>query len=196
MSTERPSGRFNRNTLQGVLDVAYHPEYLRPAHRLDANTTGLVVLARKHAYAKVLQRQFTEGSVMKTYLARVVGHPEWDTMQCEFAIRSEPIHGGSRAIDEHGQPAMTRFRVTERCSNGESILEAMPITGRTHQIRIHLAALGFPICNDPLYLVGGQSREQADDALQLLAMGLHAWKIEFSHPISNAPVHFEAASPL
>ena len=90
---------------------------------------------------------------------------------------------------------MTRFRVIERAPDGLSVVEAVPTTGRTHQIRLHLAALGFPIHNDPLYLLGGAAREQPDVALQSKAMGLHAWRLEFIHPISRLPVSFEAPTP-
>ncbi len=190
-----PSGRFNRNTLEGILEVAYYPEMLRPAHRLDANTTGLVVLARKHVYSKFLQSQFTDGTVKKTYVATVHGHPRWDTVECDLAISKEPVHGGSRAIDPDGQSALTRFQVRERLLDGRAIIEAIPETGRTHQIRLHLAALGFPIENDPLYVLGGTAREQPDPELQTKAMGLHAWKLEFVHPITRLTVHFEAPLP-
>lgn len=187
-----PSGRFNRNTLQAILEVAYHPEKLRPAHRLDANTTGLVVFARKYVYAQLLQTQFSQGTVKKAYLAVVDGHPTWDSLECKLPIDKEPVHGGSRVINPAGQSAWTLFRVRERCSNGTAILEAFPKTGRTHQIRIHLAALGFPIENDPLYLIGGGAREQAASDRLDQAMGLHSWRLEFIHPITNNSVSFEA----
>ena len=190
-----PSGRFNRNTLEGILEVAYYPEMLRPAHRLDANTTGLIVFARKQVYAKVLQSQFTAGTVKKTYLATVYGHPSWDSNNCDLAISKEPIHGGSRSIDPDGQAALTRFRVHERLPDGRAIIEAIPETGRTHQIRLHLAALGFPIENDPLYLSGGAAREQPDLEMQTKAMGLHSWQLEFFHPITRLRVQFEAPPP-
>ena len=190
-----PSGRFNRNTLEGILAVAYYPEMLRPAHRLDANTTGLVVLARKHVYSKFLQSQFAAGTVKKTYLATVDGHPDWDSIDCNLAIGAEAIHGGSRKIDHDGQPAITRLRVLERFSNGKSLIEAVPETGRTHQIRLHLSALGFPISNDPLYLAGGAAREQPDTERQANAMGLHASRLEFIHPITRMVVSFEAPLP-
>lgn len=187
-----PSGRFHRNTLEGILEVAYYPEKLRPAHRLDANTTGLVVLARKHTYSQFLQSQFTSGSVLKTYLATVVGHPTWDSMECNLAIGMETLVGGGRCMDPGGQSALTRFRVLKRSEDGSSSIEAIPKTGRTHQIRLHLAALGFPILNDPLYLVGGVSRTQPSTVLQAQAMGLHAWRLEFVHPITRTSISFEA----
>lgn len=185
-----PSGRFNRNTLESILAVVYHPQKLRTAHRLDANTTGLVVVARKFAYAQHLQAQFTAGTVEKKYLATVIGHPEWDDMTCEQPISKEPLSNSGRCIDTHGSEAKTLFKVREWHSDGTSTIEAIPVTGRTHQIRLHLAWLGFPIKNDPLYLAGGQSREQLDSQLQSQAMGLHAWQISFVHPLSGRQVSF------
>ena len=191
-----PSGRFNHNTLEGILKVAYHPELLRPAHRLDANTTGLVVLARKHAYSKILQAQFTNRTVKKTYLALVEGTLNWDAIDCNLAINKESLHGGGREVDaESGQPCFTRFRVLERRHDGTSLIEATPETGRTHQIRLHLATMGYPIVNDPLYLAGGGKREQPDEDRQSTAIGLHAWRLEFVHPITRSVVNFEAPAP-
>ena len=117
------------------------------------------------------------------------------TSEVENQFSKESIHGGSRSIDPAGQPALTRFRVIERVPDGMSTVEAVPATGRTHQIRLHLAALGFPIYNDPLYLLGGTAREQPDSKLQSQAMGLHAWRLEFIHPISRLAVSFEAPTP-
>lgn len=187
-----PSGRFNKNTLQSILMSAYHPEKLRPSHRLDANTTGLVVFARRTVFASRLQSQFSDGSVEKTYLVRVNGTPPWDAMECNLAIENEPLPNGGRRLSESGQPACTRFSVVKREADGSAILEARPITGRTHQIRLHAAALGYPVVNDPLYLVGGQSRQVPDEDLAKQPIGLHSSKIAFVHPQSNQPVEFES----
>lgn len=187
-----PSGRFNKNTLQTILMSAYHPEKLRPAHRLDANTTGVVVFSRRMAFASRLQTQFSSGSVEKTYLVRVVGLPEWNEIECSLAIDSEPLPNGGRRLSETGQPSCTRFVVVKREADGTAILEASPITGRTHQIRLHAAALGYPVVNDPLYLVHGESRSVPDVELAKQPIGLHSWKIAFIHPQTNQPVEFES----
>ncbi len=187
-----PSGRFNRNTLESILMEAYRPEKLRPTHRLDANTTGLVVFARKYSYAPKIQSQFAAGTVQKTYLARVDGVPAWDSLLCELPIGREPLANGGRAIDGDGQWAATRLVVLERSSDGTTIVAASPMTGRTHQIRLHLAALGFPIINDPLYLSGGSARDQPDHERQREPMSLHAWRMEFEHPTTGARLAFQA----
>jgi RluA family pseudouridine synthase len=201
-----PSGRYQRNTLESFLHEAYFPEKLRPAHRIDAMTTGLVVFTRKYVYAKKVQTQFAQGLVQKTYLAWVAGIPSWQQTRCELAIAATPLSNGGRALDPAGQPAITEFRVLRTESNGRliegrqelfSLIEAKPITGRTHQIRIHLAAMGHPIVGDPLYMPGGSSREtggeysETEDVVsERPQMLLHAWKLAFEHPLSSQRVGF------
>ncbi|HKB90715.1 MAG TPA: sulfurtransferase, partial [Opitutaceae bacterium] len=141
-----PAGRFNRNTLQFIPNAVYEPQAPRPAHRLDANTTGVVVFARTKRFAGVLQPQFARGDVEKIYLVRVQGHPAKDAFMCNAPISAEPGELGVREVDEVGGLASrTEFRVIERSADGTSLLEARPLTGRTNQIRIHLAQLGYPV---------------------------------------------------
>ena len=97
-----PSGRFNRNTLQSILNKAYYPQKLRPVHRLDANTTGITVFARTRFFAGQLQPQFAFGNVEKIYLARIQGHPPADKFTCDAPIGSDTTHLGGRAIDDQG----------------------------------------------------------------------------------------------
>ena len=110
-----PGGRFYRNTLQYVLDTVYAPQKPRPSHRLDANTTGVVVVARTRHFAGLIQPQFARGEVEKVYLVRVSGHPAWDEFTCEAPISSDAGKLGSRTVDEEsGLPARTEFRVRQR----------------------------------------------------------------------------------
>ena len=190
-----PCGRFNRNTLVHFLHAAWHPEKPRPAHRLDANTRGLVVCARTRHFAKLLQPQFTRGEVEKVYLARVHGHPAENGFTIDAAICDEATELGAREIGEDGQSAVTEFRVLRRDADGTSLLEARPLTGRTNQIRIHLWHAGFPITGDPVYLPEGERGDTQTLAVGDPPMALHAWKLSFRHPLSGERVSFEAEPP-
>ena len=189
-------GRFHRNTLQHLMNLACAPHVPRAVHRLDANTTGLVVFARTRHFARVLQRQFLEGAVEKVYLVCVDGHPEQDAFLCEAAISPEPGATGSRAVDENdGLPARTEFRVIGRRGDGTSLLEARPVTGRTNQIRIHLQHLGFPITGDPAYPAGGLPGDTQTLPPGAPPMRLHAWRIRFNHPRTGEESAVETARP-
>jgi UPF0176 protein len=190
-----PGGRYARNTLQQILNTVYRPQKPKPAHRLDANTTGLVIVARSRHFAGRLQSQFSEGRVAKTYLVRVQGHPAMDQLQCDAPIGREAAASGTREVDAvAGAPAITQFFVRQRSPDGTSLLEARPLTGRTNQIRIHCASLGYPVVGDTAYCnEGGPPRQTLDVGEPPLC--LHAWKIEFSHPVSGEAMGFTATPP-
>ncbi|MEI8293402.1 MAG: RluA family pseudouridine synthase [bacterium] len=191
-----PSGRYNRNTLQAILHTVYHPQKPRPAHRLDANTSGIVVFTRTRHFAKFVQPQFERGEVEKTYLARVLGHPAEDLFSCSTRIGDAPVSAGARLIDETtGLPAQTDFRVLRRDADGTALLEVRPLTGRTNQIRVHLWHLGFPIYGDPIYLPGNALGNRQTLSLGEPPMCLHAWKLKLRHPLTKETVSFEAPPP-
>lgn len=192
-----PSGRFHRNTLQHLMNQAYTPpQVVRIVHRLDANTAGLVVMARTRHFAKLLQREFIEGRVDKTYLVRVQGHPTEDAFVCEAPISNEATQAGARTMDEeNGQEACTEFTVLSRDENGTALLEAVPVTGRTNQIRIHLWHLGMPVQGDPTYLPGGQLGDRQTLEVGDPPMQLCAWKLAFEHPLRKERMSFEGMRP-
>ena len=189
-------GRFYLNTLQHILNAAYHPQTPHPAHRLDANTTGLVLVARTRKFAGQLQAQFAQGRVEKTYLACVQGELPRAEFHCDAPISDDAGEQCSRTIDlENGLAARTEFRLLQHLSDGTSLLEACPLTGRTNQIRVHLWHLGFPVYGDATYLPDRQLGHT-----QTLAMGdpplcLHASRAKFLHPASGEPVEFNAPLP-
>jgi UPF0176 protein len=191
-----PCGRFNRNSMTHILRLAFPDEPLSPAHRLDSNTTGVIVFARSRRGAQAIQPQFERGEARKTYLCRVVGHPTWDeTTSCE-PISAEPSEHGFRVIDhDHGDAAATMFRVRRRLECGECVVEAIPRTGRTNQIRVHLWDLGHPIVGDPVYLPDGQLGRQQTTQPGDPPMCLHAWRLEFQHPSGRGPVSYESDCP-
>jgi UPF0176 protein len=190
-------GRFYRNTLKHILGVVYHPQRPHPAHRLDANTTGIVLVTRTQHFAGRLQPQFARGTVEKRYLVRVQGRPPLDFFHCHAPISDESGELGSRTVDEHfGQPAHTEFRLMERYADGTTLLEARPRTGRTNQIRVHLWHLGFPVCGDPVYLPGKKIGDTQTLAMHEPPLCLHAWKISFTHPLTKQRVKFTAPPPV
>ena len=190
------SGRFHRNTLQYILNEVYAPKYPRPVHRLDANTTGLVVFARTRHFCRVLQQQFLEGTVDKRYLVKALGHPHQETFFSEAPISSEPDVVGTRIIDEiDGLPSRTNFQVLERHSDGTSLLEAKLVTGRTNQIRLHLWEMGWPVVGDAAYLPHRKKGDIQTLDPQSPPLQLHAWKLAFQHPLSGERMTLETDRP-
>lgn len=190
------AGRFHHNTLKYVLDELYRPQKLRPSHRLDANTTGVLVAARTQFIAGKLQPQFARGEVDKRYLVRVQGHPPRDQFTCNAPISIEANKAGSRIVDHtSGLASSTEFQVLERLNDGTTLLEAHPLTGRTNQIRVHLWHLGFPVCGDQAYLAGKVLGDSQTRALSDPSMCLHAWRLRFRHPVTLQDVTFTAPPP-
>ena len=189
-------GRFYQNTLQHILDAAYAPEKPRPAHRIDANTTGLLLVTRDRRFAARLQPQFARGEVQKQYLVRVMGHPAEDRFASDLPITDTSGWRGARDVAlAGGLPARTEFTLLHRASDGTALLEARPRTGRTHQIRIHLWKLGFPILGDPVYRDDGGPGTAQTLGIDDPPLCLHAWRIAFRHPLTGEPAQFEAPRP-
>ena len=141
-----------------------------PAHRLDRDTTGCLVLGRHPAALRRLNRLFAEGAVEKVYWAVVEGEMAAAEGRAALALR-EVVRGGLRSVvpDRRGKPAATRWRVLGR-GDGRSWLELMPETGRMHQLRVHCATLGHPVVADPLYGRPGHPGER---------LHLHARAVRF-----------------
>ena len=190
-----PCGRFNRNTLLSILGLVYTEDRLRPAHRLDANTTGVVLLNRSREAATAVQSQFERREVDKEYLVLAAGCPTWSRFTADAPITSRRQHAGARAVADEGPPAQTHFEVIERLSSGQCLLRAKPLTGRTNQIRIHLWDLGMPVVGDPLYLAGRQMGRSQTLAVEAPAMCLHAHRIQLLHPTAGRPLSLTAPKP-
>lgn len=191
-----PSGRFHRNTLSYILGQVYSKEKLRVTHRLDANTTGVVLLCRRYQPARFVQPQFTERQVGKVYFARVHGVPDWREMICREPISDRPAGKvGGRRISPTGLAAETQFRVIEKFADGTTLVEAIPLTGRTHQIRLHLAHLGHSVLGDPLYLENSEMGQSQTLPRGAAPMCLHAHSLRLIHPDSRKEVSYQAPLP-
>ncbi len=197
-----PSGRFHRNTLSWMLGSVYPNEILRVAHRLDANTTGVAVLCRTKEAAGYIQPQFERREVEKVYLVRTIGIVPWERHRCELSIAhasevmQRRLSVGARTTDESGQSARTDFEVIERLPDQTTLLRAIPFTGRTNQIRVHLWSMGFPVLGDLLYLPDRKLGEQQTHSLTDPPMCLHAHKLTFSHPQFCHRVTHESPAPI
>jgi len=160
-----------------------------PAHRLDHDTSGCLILARNERARRKLGRLFSSGRIEKVYWAVAVGAPRDDEGRIELSLRKVSSKAGWRVItDPDGQFASTDYKVLGRSGN-LAWLELCPRTGRTHQIRVHCAALGCPILNDPLYGAGG------DGPLHLFARSLSIPFYEDRPPLqamAPPPPHMQA----
>ena len=172
-------------------------------HRLDRDTSGILVVAKDDTTHMQLAEQFESRTVEKEYLAIVVGAPDRDRDLIDLPIGVHPYQREKMAIRrDHptSKSAQTFYEVTERF-HGFALVKALPKTGRTHQIRLHLASVGCPVLCDRLY--GGraqitraelQHRPECSDVL-LARQALHARRLKFTHPRSGAPLEFTAAPP-
>ncbi len=164
---------------------------LRPGivHRLDKDTSGLMVVAKSDAAHLHLVSLFQSRRVEKWYLALVHGVPEPPSGRIKVPIGRHPVHRQRMlAGAPRGREAETFFRVREVFRRA-SLLEVRPLTGRTHQIRVHLSYLGHPVVGDPLY--GGRRPTGPRAGRQML----HAWRLGFEHPLTGEKLFFEAPLP-
>lgn len=155
-------------------------------HRLDKDTSGLLLVAKTNQAHRNLQSQFESRSLSKTYTALVRGRVEFEEGRVDAPVGRHPKIPRRMAVvnDARSKEAVTRYRVLKRF-NHATLLEVKPVTGRTHQIRVHMASLGHPVIGDPLY--GGR--------VSTGRLALHASKIEFQHPKTGKMMKFESALP-
>lgn len=157
-----------------------------PVNRLDRGTTGLMVVAKNSWVHDRLRRQLHGGSFSRGYLAICVGAPDPPEGSVELPIGRAPGSAIRRRVDPAGRPARTEYRLKER-RGPLSLVELTPRTGRTHQIRVHMAALGCPLAGDWLY---GE-----EDRALIARPALHAWRLELEHPFTGRVLALTAPPP-
>lgn len=186
-----PAGGFLHQTLLTVVRETW-PE-ATPMHRLGRGTSGLVLFARTEASRKQIQGLWRDHNVEKHYLGVVAGAPPWDTRSLDSPIGlvPHPRLGEVWAASSSGRPSRTDATVIER--DTESLVRLRLWTGRPHQIRIHLAAAGFPLAGDPLYGIGGTPRSEALPGD--IGYRLHAESLGFVHPTTGQRLHLSAPAP-
>lgn len=165
-------------------------------HRLDRDTSGLLMVARTDAAQHSLMAQLKARRVKKTYLALVLGEVSAEVGRIEAPIGRDSRHRTKMAVVADGRPSTTGYRVRERFA-GWTLLELDLVTGRTHQIRVHLEAIGHPIAGDPVYGTGTSRKgpRVTDEADSLGRLFLHAWRLQLTSPTSGELIRAEAPLP-
>jgi RluA family pseudouridine synthase len=170
-----------------VKSLEEHYGKIFTVHRLDKTTSGVMVFARDAATHRTLNMQFESHEAEKTYHAMVEGNPKWEQKVAKHPLRANVGHKHRTMVDDrNGKPAETRFRVIKRYSEA-ALIEAKPVTGRTHQIRVHAYVLGHPLVGDTLY--------GAQEGYGIARPMLHAQTLLFIHPVTNERVKFSAPHP-
>ena len=196
LAVEKPAGVLihpSRSRFYGTLANFVYGYYRRtgqqsafhPMTRLDRDTFGIVLLAKNAHVHTLLQ----SGKVKKTYHALVWGSPERDTGVIDAPIARRPLPSLLRFISPEGKPSVTEYRVLER-TDGFCKLELQPITGRTHQLRLHCQYLGFPILGDPQY--NSPESQALSEGFGLTHQCLCAKRLELDHPITGQPMTLES----
>lgn len=188
-------GHLSGNTLQNGLIHRYlnvpHPDKtIAPVHRLDKDTTGVLVFARTREAYRDLTRQFSTPCPKKTYLAVCSGRADWQACTVDQPLGEDPdwpSRGRILPVSEGGREAVTELRCVESGPDW-TLVEARPVTGRGHQIRLHLAYLGLPILADRDY-------NPAPVCPLISRQALHACELTIAHPLTGAPLTFRAPLP-
>ncbi|TAH52078.1 MAG: RluA family pseudouridine synthase [Betaproteobacteria bacterium] len=187
-----PAGGAERQDCLATRIRALHADALI-VHRLDMATSGLVLFARGAEMLRRMSLAFEQRVVGKRYVALVQGHVAQDTGEIALPLREDPDNRPRQIVDPlRGRRALTRYRVLERSGEGADAvtrIELKPVTGRSHQLRVHLMSIGHAILGDPLYAPPERTALYS-------RMHLHAARIAFMHPQTRLPMSFESPTPF
>lgn len=159
-----------------------------PVHRLDIETSGVLIIAKTRRAAREMSQALVEGGLIKTYIAVVDGIPGARSGTINMPLRIEKGESSRAVPDRAGQKAVTHFSVIRELPGGRALLEVIIETGRTHQIRAHMQSAGHPVSGDPVYGTDRGGDRQG-------RMLLHAWKISLPHPVTGDTIEIIAHPP-
>lgn len=169
-----PNDLKESNTLMNHVIYTMDSDYVEPIHRLDQETVGLLIVAKNPLMKKILDRMLEENQITRIYRANVKALLPLKPQTIDMPIGKDKFHPNKRRISNTGQRAITHILTSKMIKEGICQLEIKLDTGRTHQIRVHLAEIGHPVIGDPLY---------GDATLRQLE--LNSYKIEFTHPLTQ-----------
>jgi 23S rRNA pseudouridine1911/1915/1917 synthase len=190
-SNSEPSGALTNGLAFHFLATTGHPNRAGLVHRLDRNTSGVILVAKNLGAQRILSRAFRDRRVRKSYTALTSGVIESDSGEIIAPIGSDPETWPHWQVLESGREAVTRYDVIRRFES-HSLVEFTPQTGRTHQLRIHSAMIGHPIVGDLIY---GNRNDVAIERFELSHHLLHAHRLCITHPTTGSEIEFEAALP-
>ncbi len=198
LAINKPSGMpvhggsgLQGGVIEGLRQVRPEARFLELVHRLDKDTSGCLLIAKRKQALRELHRIFREDRVDKRYLALLNGVWRRPREMVDVSLRKFVLRGGERfvKVDREGKPSRTEFRTLERFTEA-TLVEARLLTGRTHQIRVHAAYLGHPILGDTRY--GDEEANRRWRGKGLKRLFLHAWRLELPHPADGSRLRLEA----
>jgi len=200
LAVDKPAGMLihpSRSTMTGTLAnrvLGYYQKTgqksaFHPITRLDRDTFGVVLLAKNAHVHALLNQLHSQGKLQKTYHARVFGCPAETQGIIDAPIARRPLPSLLRYVNREGKPSLTRYRALER---GEKtcLLELQPVTGRTHQLRVHCSHVGHPILGDPQY--GSEESQKYSAECGISGQRLCAKRLEFTHPVTGEEMRLES----
>ena len=178
--------------IEALRSLRSDARFLELVHRLDRDTSGILLVAKKRSALRHLHEQLRNKTIQKEYLALVRGQWQSHCNVINAPLNKNELASGERIVrvSEQGKPSETRFSVEERYGQEATLIKAMPVTGRTHQIRVHTQYAGHPIALDSKY--GDQTFDQKMQTFGLNRLFLHAYAIRFEHPKSGETLRLSA----